>query len=396
MGMCSRRRFLQAVAAVGVAGGTAGCRGPSFVPGSAADYATWLPTPTALPHRSRYAVGSVVPAALDRRGDLLSADLQQYLRRLTTSGPQQLGIDTGSVEAVHRLGLFATVVIGGFDDVADSLADRWRTVGTASGFELFAAERHGAELAVKSDAVVLTPHVAGRPGSFLQPVLAAEDGTAERYVDSDERMSVLAEAVGDGDMVLLNEGGTVSGLPDVVATGVSWRLTDDVAKTTLGLAFPDGGAVDTAAIERQVSGNPRFDSFEGITVGQHGNVGVVTATTPTVTAEAVAPVGSLSRDHWRQPRASFSFDADVRQVTVIHDGGEPVPQSRLSVGGQGFADHPDADLTSPGPWTGETSHGGTTVAPGDTVTVGVKTTAELELRYRPLGEASSVVLASGP
>lgn len=396
MGMCSRRRFLQAVAAVGVTGGTVGCLGRTIVPGTDADYATWVPTPASLPHGTGYAIGSIMPSALHHKGDRLAADLQQYLQRLATSATQRFGIDSTSVEAVHRLGLFATVVVGEFGDIADRLGDPWHKRRTEAGFKLFAAERHGAELAVSADAIVLAPHAPSDSSSFLQPVLAAEKGEGDRYLQSEEQMKLLSEAVGDGDLVMLNEGGTVSGLSDVVATGVSWRLTDDVAKTTLGLAFPDSGAVDTDTIEQHVSADPRFDPFDGITVAQHGSIGVVTATAPTVTAETVAPVGSLSRDHWRQPRAAFSFDADGRQVTVIHDGGEPVPQSRLAVGGQGFADHPEADLTNPGRWNGETSHGGTTVAPGDKVTVGARTAASLELKYRPLGEESAVVLASGP
>lgn len=80
-----------------------------------------------------------------------------------------------------------------------------------------------------------------------------------------------------------------------------------------------------------------------------------------------------------------SVDGDQNRGILMlrHSGGEVVQPERLTVEGEGFAVVEGVDQTAPGQWRGETSHGdeGSTVGPGDTITIGVQKDCHVQLLY---------------
>jgi hypothetical protein len=400
MGRSSRRQFLQTTACCAFVGTLAGCPSDSSIPGIDAAYAEWLPAPETLAYTDRYTVRSFDPVTIDERASLLSDAVVQRLRQHSDGGRQHLGISRDTVDAVYHLDTFGTVLAGSFDlsTVTDGLrAEGWQSTGSDGEFDIFTRPQTAVTAAASPDGIVLTPEAPGNGNSFVGPILDAYRDDRTHYTDADDTIGPLAEALGDGDIVVLNDGEGVRTMADVQAVGSAWRLTEDTAKTTLGLAFPDSSAVDTGAID-SLTDSDAFSAYEGISVAQRGRVGIVTATTTTVTPEAVAPLPSLSTCLTPGPTATFDFttSGDDRLVTITHDGGDPVPVSRLSIRGEGFAERVGAAQSTPGQWRGETSADASVVTAGDQVTIGVSEDPLLRVEYRPLTDGSPVVLGDGP
>lgn len=397
----SRRRFLQRGALFGLAvGGTSGCVGDNGIPGLQPAYLGWLPAPADLPHTERYAVRMISPNAVRDGESVLEGAVRTRLLQLADSGHDSLGIDPASVDEVLSFGYFATVLLGSFDP--DALADRmagedWQSRPAEGGYRRYDSAELGVSVAADTDAAVLSPFTRTDTQPFLSPVLAAKAGQTGRYAENDQTMRSLADALGDGDVVVLRDGDDGVPVDGVHATGMSWRLTETDAKTSLALVFEDSSAVDIQALERMTA-TQSFADYRGLDVGQRGRVGIITATMPTATTAAVTPLPALSSALRTAPQTTFDFTRMTggEMVSIVHGGGESVPHSRLAIEGEGFASRADADQATAGRWAGETSHDGTVVTGGDQVTVGVDGETQLEVVYRPVGGSERVVLARGP
>jgi hypothetical protein len=96
-------------------------------------------------------------------------------------------------------------------------------------------------------------------------------------------------------------------------------------------------------------------------------------------------------------RFSFAFDADAGLLTITHHGGDTVRADTLTIEGEGFADVDGADLTSPGPWVGETSgstDGEPAIVAGDSVTVGAEPDYRFRLVWESPGGSAGTLLGS--
>lgn len=395
MNELSRRRLLALSGAA--AGSVAGCLDFGPFSGFSAKYDDWLPRPDTLPYTDRYAIRSFAPAAIEQ-ATVLSANVETRLTDYTGAARALVGVDSESVESLFKLGYFGTVLTGEFepDAVASAVADLgWVSLAPNGEFERYRSPDAGAALGVTPEAVVISPGVAGTEQPFLDPVLEARGGGVDRYLTSDRTLRSLADALGNGDVIVARDDVVEPPIDNVRATGIAWRFTDDVAKTTVGLAFYTDDDVDMAAVE-SLTDSDAFANYRKVSIGQRGRVAIVTARVDTVTSDAMVPLPSIRSAMGTTPSASFEFtpSADGTAVHVTHDGGEPVPRSRLFLRGEGFAPMPDVDQTEPGRWQGEASYSGTVVTGGDRTVVGVESGATISVVYDPIAESNPVTMAA--
>lgn len=397
MGKQSRRQFLALAGAA--TSGVAGCLDFGLFNSFSAKYDEWLPRPDALPYTDRYAIRSFSPAAITD-ATVLSPAVDQRLNDYTGAARAVVDVSPESVESLFKLGYFATVLTGEFDPrrVASSVTDRgWVSLSPHAGFDRYRSADSSTALGVTAQALVISPGVSGTEQSFLDPVLEAKDGNVDRYLAGDTTLKSLADALGNGDVIVARDDVQNPRIDGIRATGIAWRFTNDMAKTTLGLAFYSDAEVNISAVERLTKTNA-FADFRKVNHGRRGRVAIVTAQVPTVTSTAMAPIPSIDAAMGTVPNASFNFtlSADETTLHVTHDGGEPIPHSRLNIEGSGFESVPGVDQTEPGRWQGETSYDGTVVTGGDKVLVGVGSDARIEVVYDPIAESSPITMATWP
>jgi hypothetical protein len=120
-------------------------------------------------------------------------------------------------------------------------------------------------------------------------------------------------------------------------------------------------------------------------------------------AAAEGQGGLVEARHGGVPQVSFAYGttetADGTRLTVTHDGGDQVRAGNLHVEARaagGLVAVPGANQTREGSWNGTTTrvtggpHAGVSVAPGDSVAVGVRVDCVIRLVFREEGDAATL------
>jgi hypothetical protein len=396
MGEWSRRQLIRGltagVSSIGLAS-LAGCSQTDplpTIPGTA--YRQWLPAPDALAWTDSYEVLAVRPYNVVTNEHVVDEAVRRQLLGVAGDAMTWLDMAADLLSGIYQIGYGATVLV---TDVGKSTLERrleaagFAAGGSHEGYRLY--ETGQTAVAVDGEAVVVAP-AASDPSLFLTPVLDANAGTIRRYQSGDDDVKALVDALGGGDVVRWCPDAN-GPLPGVVAAGIAWRFTDQLAKTTIALVFDDGTDVDTASIETLVGERGAFN-FENVSIGQRGRTGIVTAEVDRVTTAALSAVACIDRPTSPTPTAQFDFEfgEPTNGVTITHSGGDPVPRSRVTIRGTGFRDVPGVDQTTAGTWQGDATTADL-VTPGDQVTVGVADAATLEVVFEAVGAGRAIQLA---
>lgn len=392
-----RRDFLSGVGLAGVVGmpSLTGCLDLSLGGFLGADSLSWVPAPETLSAIERFDVTTMTPRALEA-AEPLSGNARAKLRSNVTRTMDLLSLSFADLSGLYRIGPFAAVLEGTFqpDRIDETLTDAgFQSAGNDEVYALYSAPSRHTSLAVSPAAVVVGP--ADGDAAVVQAVVEAARGERNRYRSSESTVEELSEVLGTGDLVIASMGSKGLPIDDARAGGLSWRFDQQTATVTLAFVYPVDGTVPTDALER-VARDDSLHAFEEIDVGKRGRSGIITATVPSVSADALTPFDAMAKALFGIPSATFdvTYGATRRTTTIIHAGGQAAPRNQLFLRGSGFRTDPALDQDEPGRWAGESTGSLEAVAPGDEVTVAIERDASIQLRYRPLGAGTARTLAT--
>lgn len=284
----TRRRLLRfgaAAAGCGTLASVAGCL-HAFRPPS---YRTWLPAPgTTTAFTSGFEV--LRPAVLVERQDQFSPGVDfDDVDRAWAPAPLEAGDATTFVHQNN-----AVVVEGAFDrDAARAAfeADGFEPRGTYDGYSLLAAPGAGAGVAVGADELVgvgLFMGAVEEPQSVLEAYVDAHAGRVERWVESNEDLAALLDALANSHFLRAQlTGPTETHDPEsgrfrgAVGRGHGWAIEDRTLTGRWAIPFESTDAVDVQSLRTWVDANrergQRFADWRDVAVDATDGVGVVTA-----------------------------------------------------------------------------------------------------------------------
>ncbi|WP_459194369.1 hypothetical protein [Halosimplex sp. J119] len=367
-----------------------------------ADYAAWLPAPTAL-DRDHYPFVSVATGALvDLKDSLGDGAVAEFERDAGVPGVDSYA----DASAVHAIANRATVVetdVAVEDAAAGFEARGFSEAGTRREFTLYVGESGAA--AVREDALVSAAgsEDSDAARSTVEAVVDAEAGEATRYAEAVSACERLTDALGTGHLIrgrTHEPGETFDG---AVGGGVVYRVGTEETRVETPVIFRDGQTSKGPVLEWASDADVFYGRKPGTTVD--GRVVTATATVSNSDIDQFHSQlpGEANRAVERTPTAMFGFDYEetgdgVGTLEIRHEGGDAIPRSELYVRGSGFADVEDVDQTSAGQWQGSASGDDESVAAGDRVTVGAASDYEISVVWESADgdTASTIMEGQGP
>lgn len=294
----TRRRMMRnATAAVGAAtlAGSAGCLGSlPFVGGGAGAYKKWLPDPGELNSESDHYRFSYIDMStiVDNEDEFDEGTIEDIEGVEDIWSPVSVDWDETSDLIFFQA---AYVVQGDFskDDVVSDLEDEdWDDDTDHEGFTIMLDEGEDRGMAVSDGTIVITSAFQGDPVDQAETIIDTSNGDEDRYVDEEEDMKALVNALGGGTVVRggtmeeVDEGQAESGRFDhQVAQGRTMRVNGETSKVRYVVVYEEKDDVDTGDLEDWVEENEdtdqEFDDVEDVSYKQNGRTGIIEGTMDT-------------------------------------------------------------------------------------------------------------------
>jgi hypothetical protein len=371
---CSRRRVLlsgAAVGSLGAAGSMAGCLnllppvgqrvsyGRVDVPAAATatpQYRRWIPATAAVPdvetHGDPADISwlSVTPGTLG--AETVGARFG-VARAVIITQLDFLGYEFGDYDYVHAVDPFGVVAEGEIDreTVAETALDGgYSRDGTYHGWEVFDRTDIPRAIAVSDTAIVASRGEERRV--FLETLVDAGDGRIERSHETDQSFARFTERVGTYPEMLEQFGYSVSPTEPQHAV-MTYTFDEEGAYFVYHQLYADGETPSREALETELeSKHERAVRAWSVDIRREDRYVRVE-----MRIKASEFTDGSSTD--TLPHVMWGVDDAGRYVTVRHEAGDGVPVDRLEF-------EPDDALV-------ETVESGTTLTPGDELTVDVET-----------------------
>ncbi|WP_440989692.1 hypothetical protein [Haloarchaeobius baliensis] len=310
--------------------------------GSVPALVDWVPTPEALGTES-VAFYHTDLAALRGMQDSLTAGLyDSAVRGMVTGGRDPIVPDDRLQSAIAIQTVRAVVVrtdMSG-DELGSAVVDAgFEETGSHGSATLYASadgdsSDTGLTIAVEGDVMVR-----GR-GDTVETLVDAAAGDAARLADANDDVATLYERTADAHIRVIGTdpaaavGGGENLLSGAETLVYAWEIGADETTFTATAVYPEDSvpaAADFATYLEEDATPMAYSDFEGSVDGS------VVSTTAALATEEFSLFGgggsNTGSNDTAVPQVMFGFeyDDDAETVTIVHEGGDAVDASRLTI-----------------------------------------------------------------